>query len=87
MLVGFACCLSMAISLLPVVDYYCPWYVTVIPVILVLFATLRMNSNIYPLFVAFCAILAFAFLEYWIVYRSSAAGNSLMPSERMLPPT
>lgn len=78
MLVGFACCLSMAISLLPIVDYYCSWYITVIPVILVLFATLRMNSNIYPLLVAFSAILAFAFLEYWIVYRSSAVGNYIL---------
>lgn len=77
LLLKFACYTSLAISLLPVIDYYCPWYVTAIPVLIVLFVTiiLQKDNNIYPLLPAFLLIVCFAILQYWIVNRSASAIN------------
>ncbi len=75
LLLKIACFINLAISLLPVVDYYCPWYVTAVPVLIVLFVTLNQNTNVYPLLPAVVLILGFGFLSYWTIYRSSALVN------------
>lgn len=70
-LLHLACYMSLAISFLPIVDYYCSWYITSVPVLILLVITLSRNSNLYPLLVAIVTILLFGGLQYWIIYRSS----------------
>ncbi|MBO5836933.1 MAG: hypothetical protein J6Q92_03470 [Oscillospiraceae bacterium] len=63
------CYVSLAISFLPMVDYYCPWYITVLPVALALFITFQINRNAYPLFIGILMISALWVLICIIVYR------------------
>lgn len=80
LLLRLGCYLSLAISFMPAVDYYCPWYITFIPVAITLLLTLRINSNIYPVFVVTIAILCFWLLTYWIIYRHRSLSNNFVNS-------
>lgn len=73
-LLRIACYMSLAISFMPLVNYYCPWYITIFPVAIVLFITFNYEENLYPVLPAFIYILSFGLLEYLIVYRDSSMG-------------
>jgi len=74
-----ACCyMSLAISFLPVVDYYCPWYITIIPAAIALGITLYKDRNVYPLIIALFSILGLWFLTYWVIYRDHPIANNLI---------
>lgn len=70
--------MSLAISFLPIVDYYSPWYITLIPVAITMLLTLRIDHNIYPVAVAVFAILGLWILTYWGIYRRTHMANSLV---------
>jgi len=74
-LLKLACTMSLAITFLPAVDYYCPWFITAIPVFVVLYVTLKTDSNIYPLVCAGFLILILGILSYWVIYRDNSITN------------
>lgn len=78
LLLRLGCYMSLAISFLPIVDYYSPWYITLIPVAITMLLTLRINHNIYPVAVAVFAILGLWILTYWGIYRRTQMTNSLV---------
>lgn len=67
------CLLSLAMTILPVVDYYCPWYVALIPVLVIVFPMLLKRGNeLTGLIVTVALITGFVLLEFYFVYRSRA---------------
>ncbi len=70
LLLELACYISLAISVIPVVDYYSPWFITAIPVLLVLYITLQRKSNLFPSIMFMAAFVLLGLLQYIFLYRS-----------------
>jgi hypothetical protein len=64
--------MSLAISFMPVVDYYCPWYVTVLPIFLVLFLSIRMNERGSFTPIAVLCTVCLTVLIFWFIKRREA---------------
>lgn len=78
LLLEFACFLSLAISVVPIVDYYSPWMITMIPVALVLLITLQKNSNVLPTITFLILFAILGSLHYLFLYRSNTFAGYLI---------
>lgn len=77
-ILSLACYMSLAITLLPIVDYFSPWYVTIIPVLIVICITLRKSDMLTPLAITGSLILVLALMCYWLLYRNSDFFNYIL---------
>ena len=66
-----ACIVSLAIAVLPAVDYYVPWYLTLFPVIAIFITTLKRDSDVLPHIRVLSLALLICILEIWFVYRNN----------------
>lgn len=65
------CLLSLAMTILPAVDYYCPWYVALIPVMVIVFPMLlKRGDALTGLLFSVGLIIGFVLLEYYFAKRS-----------------
>lgn len=78
LLLRLACYMSLAISFLPIVDYYSPWYITLIPVAITMLLTLRIDHNIYPVAVAVFSVFCLWLLLYWTTSYHADRMNHLV---------
>lgn len=60
---------SSVIACCPVVDYYCNWYVTLIPIAIVAFPLLKTTYLLSDLVKTLFFALLFVLIQYWVVYR------------------
>lgn len=71
-LLEFVCFISLAISVLPVVDYYSPWMVTAIPVLFVLFLTIQKKNNVLPVILLLLTFALLGVLQYYFINRDTS---------------
>ena len=65
------CLCSLAMTILPVVDYYCPWYIALVPMAVIVFPMLLKKGNeLIGLLCAIALVVGFVLLEFYFVYRS-----------------
>lgn len=66
-----ACHISLFIVAMPVVDYYCNWYITLLPFLVVIYRLAQyrrtLNDTCALMLLAFC----FTLLQFWGVYRGN----------------
>ena len=60
-----ACYFILLIAICPIVGYYCDWYISAIPVALILFPLLSKDKTLVILSVA----ALYVFLHWWLLYR------------------
>lgn len=66
----FACYISMFIVALPVVDYFCSWYITLLPFLLITYRLFRYKRTFVSVCYSMVLAIAFVLLQYWGVYRN-----------------
>lgn len=77
-LLELACFISLAISVVPVIDYYSPWMTTMIPVLLILFITLQRNSNLFPAIAILGASTLFVAAHRFFLYPEFSFTNLIL---------
>ena len=60
-----ACYISLIIAICPAIDYYCDWYITIIPVVIIFLYTIRYKYAFKSLLIAALIVL----IQWWGVYR------------------
>lgn len=78
LILSFACYMNLAIGFLPIVDHYCPWYITVIPFILLLAVAVKNQESLFLVLDLFLFIILFFCVEFWGVYRNNDIINYLI---------
>lgn len=73
LLLRLCCYASMAICFMPVVDYYCPWYVTMIPAVAVIGISLTIDQKITAMLKVLLYITGLALLLFWYTKRRDPA--------------
>ncbi len=66
----FACYISLFIVALPVIDYYCSWYITLLPFLLVTYRLFRYKRTLMTVCYTMAAAIVFVLLQYWGIYRN-----------------
>ncbi len=77
-ILSLACYASLAIVFLPIVDYFSPWYVTVLPFFAIIYITLYRNSIVMPLISTGITVVLLGLLCYWVIYRESSFSNYII---------
>ena len=72
LLLELSCFLSLAISVIPVVDYYSPWIITMIPVLLILALTLGKKDNCMPAITLLIGSVLLGLWQYLFINRGAA---------------
>ena len=62
-----ACYICLVLATCPAIDYYCNWYVTIIPVVIIFISTIGYKYTIKSLFVASLIVI----IQLWGVYRAA----------------
>lgn len=75
LLLRLCCYASLAIYFMPVVDYYCPWYVTMIPAVAVIGISLTIDQKITAMLKALLHITGLAFLLLWYTKRQDSPSS------------
>lgn len=78
LLLELSCFLSLAISVIPVVDYYSPWITTMIPVLFILAITLGKKDNIMPAITLVMGAVLLGLWQFAFINRSAAFTNYLL---------
>ena len=65
-----ACYISLFIVALPVVDYYCSWYITLLPFLLITYRLFRYKRTFVSVCYSMVLAIAFVLLQYWGIYRN-----------------
>lgn len=64
-----ACYISLMIATMPIVDYYCNWYVTVVPVLIIGIRLIKSNITLLEALKYLSVVSAVLLLQYFTVYR------------------
>lgn len=66
----FACYISLFIVALPVVDYFCSWYITLLPFLLITYRLFKYKRTLARVCVTMVLAITFVLLQYWGIYRN-----------------
>ena len=66
----FACYISLLIVALPVVDYFCSWYITLLPFLLITYRLFKYKRTFTAVCYSMLLAIGFVMLQYWGVYRN-----------------
>lgn len=65
-----ACYISLLIVALPVVDYFCSWYITLLPFLLITYRLFKYKRTFTSVCYSMLLAIGFVVLQYWGIYRN-----------------
>lgn len=66
----FACYICLLIAAMPVVNYFCNWYITLLPFLIIFFRLAKYKSTLKDSVVLMVMAVLFVIIQFWGVYRN-----------------